>query len=146
MAFYLWIKVLHILAVISWMAGLLYLPRLFVNHVEQAKGKPELEAVFQMMERKLLRVIMNPAMIVVWICGLLMAFLGGAAIYASVWFALKFFFVSLMTLYHHWLGRERKRLLAGEYQHEGRYYRLMNEVPTLLMVFIVILVIIKPFS
>ncbi len=142
---YPWILALHIMAVISWMAGIFYLPRLFVYHVERAKGDDEREAIFQVMERKLLRGIMNPAMIVTWICGVAMAIIGGEAIWASGWFGVKFLLVTIMTIFHHWLGRERKRLADGKFQNSGRFYRLMNEVPTLLMVGIVLMVVLKPF-
>ncbi len=84
-------------------------------------------------------------MILAWIFGIAMVLIGGSAIYATGWFGVKFLMVSLMTLYHHWLGRERKRLLRREYNHEGKYYRLMNEVPTVLMIVIVFMVILKPF-
>ncbi len=143
---YLWIKALHVMAVISWMAGIFYLPRLFVYHVERAKGRTEREEIFQTMERKLIRGIMNPAMIVTWVCGLLMVWIGGRAIYAEPWFMIKFLLVCLMTGFHHWCSLERKALARGNYRHDGRYYRMMNEVPTLLMVGIVIIVIVKPFG
>ncbi len=143
--FYPWIMALHIMAVISWMAGIFYLPRLFVYHVERGKGDAKAEDMFQTMERKLLRGIMNPAMIVTWICGLLMVWAGGRAIYAEPWFIMKFVLVCIMTWFHHWCGLERKRLAKGEFAHDGRYYRLMNEVPTLLMIGIVLLVVLEPF-
>ncbi len=142
---YPWIKSLHIMAVIAWMAGIFYLPRLFVYHVERAKGHPEIEELFKTMERKLIRGIMNPAMIVTWFCGLAMVAIGGRAIYLETWFLLKFMLVCLMTGYHHWASLTRKSLSCGEYRHNGKYYRLMNEVPTLLMVIIVIFVVVKPF-
>lgn len=142
---YPWIKALHVMAVISWMAGIFYLPRLFVYHVEQAQDDAPRAEMFQTMERKLFRGIMNPAMIVTWVCGVAMVITGGASIYATGWFGIKFLMVSLMTLFHHWCGRERKRLAVGEFNHDGKYYRLINEVPALLLVVIVIMVVVKPF-
>lgn len=143
---YPWLKSIHVMAVISWMAGLFYLPRLFVYHVERAKGHADTEDIFRTQERKLIRGIMNPAMIVTWVCGLAMAMIGGRAIYMEPWFMIKFLLVCVMTWFHHWCSTERKKLAQGQFEHEGRYYRLMNEVPTLLMIAIVIMVIVKPFS
>ena len=140
---YPWTKALHIMAVISWMAGLFYLPRLFVHHVEQAEDTEKLATVFQMMELKLLRVIMNPAMIVTWIAGLCLVFTPGIVDWSAVWPWTKMAAVLLMTWFHHWLGRRRKELAAGTNTLTGRRYRLMNEVPTLLMVIIVLSVVVK---
>ncbi len=145
LAAYPWIKALHVIAVISWMAGIFYLPRLFVYHVEQAKGDKPREEMFQIMERKLIRAIMNPAMIVTWVCGIALVIIGGSAIYATAWFGIKFLLVCLMTVFHHWASLQRKALARDEYKHEGNYYRKMNEVPTILMIGIVIMVIVKPF-
>ncbi len=144
--FYPWIKSLHVIAVISWMAGLLYLPRLFVYHVERGKGDADREEMFQIMERKLIRGIMNPAMILTWVFGLLMVYAGGSAVYATAWFGIKFLMVCLMTGFHHWASLQRKALARGEYRHEGRYYRIWNEAPAVMMIVIVIMVIVKPFS
>jgi putative membrane protein len=140
---YPWIKSLHILAVISWMAGLLYLPRLFVHHVEQAETKPDVAAIFEMMEVKLFRLIMNPAMIVAWVAGLCLVFTPGIVDWSSLWPWTKAGAVIAMTWYHHWLGYRRKDFLAGTNVLSGRQYRLMNEVPTVLMIIIVFSVVVK---
>lgn len=140
---YPWTKSLHIIAVISWMAGIFYLPRLMVHHVEQAERGDKLDATLQMMQRKLLRVIMNPAMIVTWIAGLMLVFTPGIVDWGSAWPWVKAAAVIAMTWFHHWLGRRRKELAAGTNTRSGRTYRLMNEVPTLLMIVIVISVVVK---
>lgn len=131
------------MAVISWMAGLFYLPRLFVHHVEQAEklnGAPE---IFEMMELKLLRVIMNPAMIVTWVFGLMLAFTPGIVDWSSLWPWTKGAAVIVMTWFHHWLGLRRKELLNGTNTRSGRSFRIMNEVPTLLMIVIVLSVVVR---
>lgn len=138
----LWIKALHIVAVISWMAGMLYLPRLFVYHAEAGPGTPQSET-FKVMEHRLLRYIMNPAMIVVWITGPLLAYM--LHVYHDVWLVLKFGLVCGLTLYHHALGRWRTAFLEDRNAKAARYFRIANEVPTLLMIGIVILVVVKPF-
>ncbi|RTL66090.1 MAG: protoporphyrinogen oxidase HemJ [Hyphomicrobiales bacterium] len=138
----LWIKALHIVAVISWMAGLLYLPRLFVYHAEAGPNTPQ-SATFKVMEHRLLRYIMNPAMTVVWITGPLLAYL--LYVYYDVWMILKFILVCALTAYHHALVRWRKAFFEDRNQKPGRYFRIANEIPTLLMVGIVILVVVKPF-
>ncbi|TRW98788.1 protoporphyrinogen oxidase HemJ [Paracoccus sp. M683] len=139
---YPWIKSLHVMAVISWMAGLFYLPRLFVYHAERGMNGDEPAASLVMMERKLLRLIMNPAMIVAWIAGLCLVFTPGIVDWSSVWPWTKAAAVIAMTWFHHWLGRQRKLLQRGQ-SLGGRRYRMMNEVPTLLMVVIVLSVIVR---
>ncbi|MFV0300867.1 MAG: protoporphyrinogen oxidase HemJ [Paracoccus sp. (in: a-proteobacteria)] len=139
---YPWIKALHVMAVISWMAGLFYLPRLFVSHAERAMQSDEPAESFRIMEQKLLRLIMNPAMIVAWLAGLCLVMTPGIVDWSQVWPWIKAAAVMAMTVFHHWLGRQRKELAAGR-SLGGRQYRLMNEVPTLLMVIIVISVIVK---
>jgi putative membrane protein len=138
----LWLKALHVIAVISWMAGLLYLPRLFVYHCDAEKGSRQSET-FKVMEHRLLRFIMNPAMIVVWITGPLLAWQLG--VYRDGWLLAKFALVVLLTGYHHALGYWRKDFAADRNARDQRFYRLLNEVPTVLMVGIVILVVVKPF-
>ncbi len=138
----LWIKALHIVAVISWMAGLLYLPRLFVYHCEAEKGSKQSET-FKVMEHRLLRYIMNPAMIVVWITGPTLAWM--LYVYHDVWMLLKFTLVCVLTVYHHALGRWRTAFLEDRNVHPARYFRIANEIPTLLMIGIVIFVVVKPF-
>lgn len=139
---YPWIKSLHVMAVISWMAGLFYLPRLFVYHAERGMRDGEPSQSFVIMEQKLLRLIMNPAMIVTWIAGLCLVFTPGIVDWGYVWPWVKAAAVLAMTWFHHWLGRQRKNLMKGK-ALDGRRYRLMNEVPTLLMVIIVLSVIVK---
>jgi protoporphyrinogen IX oxidase len=138
----LWLKAVHVIAVISWMAGLLYLPRLFVYHCEAEPGSKQAET-FKLMERRLLRAIMAPAMVVVWITGPLLAWQAGMV--RDGWLTAKMVLVVLLTGYHHALGVWRKQFAADSNRHPPRFYRLMNEVPTLLMVGIVILVVLKPF-
>ncbi len=140
---YPWIKSLHIMAVIAWMAGLFYLPRLFVYHAEKAKAGDVLDETFQVMEQKLLRVIMNPAMMVTWICGLAMVFTPGIVDWSYVWPWTKAAAVIGMTWFHHWLGLRRKEFVKGSSEITGRTFRMMNEVPTLLMVVIVVSVIVR---
>ena len=140
---YPWTKSFHVISVISWMAGLFYLPRLFVHHAEKAGQQGETHEIFVMMERKLLRLIMNPAMIATWVFGLMLVFTPGIVDWSSVWPWVKAAAVLIMTWFHHWLARRRKEFAAGENTRTGRTYRLMNEVPTVLMIAIVISVIVK---
>lgn len=139
---YPWIKAFHVMAVISWMAGLFYLPRLFVYHAERGQGGAEPVASFLIMEKKLLRVIMGPASIATWVAGLALVLTPGIVDWSMLWPWAKAAAVIGMTVFHHWLMIERKRLARGE-MRAGRSYRLMNEVPTLLMVVIVLSVIVK---
>lgn len=140
---YPWAKAIHIMAVMSWMAGLFYLPRLFVYHVEQAQDVAGAPGIFDVMEAKLLRVIMRPAMITTWVFGLMLVLTPGIVDWSSVWPWTKGAAVLAMTWYHHWLGRRHQDLAAGRNRLTGRQYRMMNEVPTLLMVVIVLSVILK---
>lgn len=140
---YPYVKSIHIMAVISWMAGLFYLPRLFVYHVEQAQNRTELHETFLVMEKKLLKVIMGPASVVTWIAGLLMVFTPGIVDWTYIWPWTKGFSVLAMTGFHHWLMYRHKDFEKGKNKLTGRHYRMMNEVPTLLMVVIVVSVIFK---
>ena len=142
--YYDWIKAVHIMAVIAWMAGLFYLPRLYVYHAERAEVGSELDQTFQVMEERLLRVIMNPAMIVAWGAGLIMIGLG-AFDWESVWAWVKLASVVLMTGAHGWMAARRKEFAVGKNTRSGRTYRLFNEVPTLLMFLIVVAVVVRPF-
>ena len=142
--YYAWIKALHVMAVIAWMAGLFYLPRLFVYHAERAPVGSELDRTFRIMEEKLLRVIMNPAMITAWICGLLMIAMGGLD-FASVWGWAKLLAVIAMTAAHMWMAARRRDFALGRNTRSGRSYRIANEVPTVLMIVAVVAVIVKPF-
>lgn len=142
---YLWAKALHIIAVIAWMAGLLYLPRLFVYHSAAAAGSEQSES-FKIMERRLLRGIMNPAMGATYVFGIL-ALLTPEMIdqWRSGWFHVKVVLVVGLTVYHHALARWRKAFAVDANTRPARFYRLMNEVPTVILVTIVILVVVKPF-
>lgn len=140
---YPWIKALHVISVIAWMAGLFYLPRLFVYHVEQVETGSTTDAMFQVMERRLLRAIMNPAMVATWVFGLCLVFTPGLVDWGTLWPWSKAAAVLGMTWFHHWLGLRRKEFLAGTNTRTGRTYRMMNEVPTVLMVVIVVSVIVR---
>ena len=139
---YEWIKALHVIAVISWMAGMLYLPRLFVYHCEAEKGSKQSET-FKVMERRLMWAIINPAMIVTWLAGLYLAWAGHW--YLSPWFHAKFLLVLIMSAVHGFFSRWRRDFEADRNTKSQRFYRFINEVPTMLMVLIVILVVVKPF-
>ena len=139
---YPWVKALHIMAVLSWMAGLFYLPRLYVYHAERGQNGQEPKASFVIMEDKLLRMIMNPAMIVTWLAGIALVLTPGIVDWNSIWPWTKAISVLAMSGFHGWLSVQRKALLAGK-GASGRAYRLANEIPTLLMVVIVLSVIIK---
>ncbi len=142
---YFWVKAVHIIAVIAWMAGLLYLPRLFVYHT-QAEPRGEAARFFEVMERRLLTVIMTPAMIVSWILGLSLFFLtGGLSSFSEGWVYVKFAMVLGLTGYHFFLGRCVSRFTQGENRHSEKFYRVINEAPTLSMIVIVIMVVVKPF-
>ncbi len=142
---YPWTKSLHIIAVVAWMAGLFYLPRLFVYHAEQAQPGSERDSMLQEMERKLLKAIMNPAMIATWIFGLCLIATPGVVDWSAVWPWTKAASVLGMTWFHMWLGKRRKEFVAGTNTRAGRTYRMMNELPTLLLVVIVISVVARPF-
>lgn len=145
---YLWTKALHVVSVISWMAGLFYLPRLYVYHVEGLKKQgvvagSEMDQLFQHQERLLLRAIMNPAMIATWIFGLALVLTPGIVVWSEAWVWVKAVSVVAMTVFHMWLAARRKAFLAGENLLSGRQYRMMNEVPTVFMLLIVFAVILK---
>ncbi len=142
---YPWTKSLHVISVIAWMAGLFYLPRLFVYHAEQVKSGGDTDQMFQLMERRLLRAIMNPAMIATWIFGLALVFTPGIVDWSFLWPWVKAAAVLVMTWFHHWLGKRRKEFITGNSTVTGRQFRLMNEVPTVLLIIIVISVIARPF-
>jgi len=139
---YVWIKALHVIAVIAWMAGLLYLPRLMVYHSVSDVGSEQSET-FKVMERRLLRAIMNPAMIVAWLAGLYVLFEGGWL--ASGWMHVKLALVVALTAVHGFQAKWVKEFARDERRRGQRFYRFMNEVPTLLMIGIVVLVVVKPF-
>ncbi len=139
---YLWVKALHVIAVIAWMAGMLYLPRLFVYHCEAEIGSRQSET-FKIMERRLLKVIINPAMIVTWLAGLALVWLGQW--YSSGWFQLKFIAVLVMSAVHGFFSRWVKDFAADRNTRSQKFYRIINEVPTVLMIAIVLLAVVKPF-
>ena len=136
-----WVLVLHIISVISWMAGLLYLPRLFIYHVEAKRGS-ELSETFKTMERRLLRAIMTPAMIASWVFGLWLAYITEA--FSEGWFHGKLLLVILMSVAHMAMARWRKDFEQDNNVRSAKYFRIANEVPTLLMIAIVVLVVVKP--
>lgn len=147
-AWYPWVKAMHVVSVISWMAGLFYLPRLFVYHVEGLKKAgvsrgSDMDLLFQHQERLLLKAIMNPAMISTWIFGLLLVMTPGIVDWTAPWAWIKALSVLGMTWFHMWLAGRRKAFIAGTNSRTGRDYRLMNEVPTILMLVIVFAVIVK---
>jgi protoporphyrinogen IX oxidase len=138
-----WILAFHIIFVISWMAGMLYLPRLFVYHTQTKPGSESSER-FKVMERKLLRGIVNPSMVAVWILGPLLAWLTGA--YLDVWLQIKFALVVVLSGIHGFLVRCWRDFAADRNTRSERFYRILNEIPAVLMIFIVILAVVKPFS
>ena len=142
--YYDWIKAFHLVAVISWMAGMLYLPRLFVYHADAEKGS-ELSETLKIMERKLLRFIMNPAMIVTWVLGLSMLFANMGLMSSGGWMHLKLTAVVLLSAFHGYLAKQRKVFLRDENKKTSKFYRKINEIPTVLMILIVVMVIVKPF-
>lgn len=139
----LWIKSFHVIAVIAWMAGQFYLPRLFVYHC-QVKTGSEQDKLFQTMERKLLRYIINPAMMAAFFFGIILALLPGVIDWHSKWWIIKLICLILLTGYHGFCSIWRKKFMKGDNQHSEKFYRWMNEVPTVLMIIIVIMVIVQP--
>ena len=138
----LWIKAFHVISVIAWMAGMFYLPRLFVYHTEVAPGSAESER-FKVMERRLLKAIINPAMIATWVFGLTLAWLTG--VYREHWFQAKFALVIVMSGIHGYLVGRVRAFAEDRNDKPARFYRILNEIPPVLMIFIVILVIVQPF-
>ena len=141
---YFWVKALHIISVVAWMAGLLYLPRLFVYHAGVAANS-ETSQTFKVMERRLLRAIMTPAMIATYVFGILLAATPGAVDWHERWFIAKLFLVAGLTVIHFTLANWQRGFAADRNRHSARFYRIVNEVPTLLMVLIIILVVVRPF-
>jgi protoporphyrinogen IX oxidase len=141
---YLWSKALHVIAVIAWMAGLFYLPRLFAYHAKSAVGGA-LSEEFKIMERRLAEAIMMPAAVTAWFAGLLTAWLGGILWPMPLWLAVKFIAVVVLTIFHGLLEKHRRQFAGDLRRHTERYFRIVNEIPTLLLVAIVIMVIVRPF-
>ncbi|MDD8022101.1 MAG: CopD family protein [Paracoccaceae bacterium] len=145
---YYWVKALHVMSVLAWMAGLFYLPRLYVYHVEGLKKQgvvpgSDMDLLFQHQERLLMKAIMNPAMISTWLFGLMLVFTPGIVDWSMAWSWAKAGAVLGMTWFHMWCGKQRKALADGSNTLTGRQYRMMNEVPTLFMIVIVAAVIVK---
>ena len=140
---YLLFKSLHLIAVISWMAGLLYLPRIFVYHVENFEKKEATE-IFETMERRLYIYIMRPAMILSWLFGIILININGLDVLFSLWIQIKLVLVLILTVYHEFLGKCLKSLKEGTNKKTAKFFRIINEIPTILLVFIVFVVIFKP--
>jgi protoporphyrinogen IX oxidase len=141
--YYPWLKAVHVIAIVAWMAGMLYLPRLFVYHAQAGAGTPQAET-FKLMEQRLLRAIMNPAMIVVWITGLWLAFASGY-IQGAGWLHAKIALVLIMSGCHGFLAASTRRFATDGNTRSPTFFRVVNEIPTVLLVGIVILVVVKPF-
>ena len=143
---YLLFKSIHLIAVISWMAGLLYLPRIFVYHSQSiTNNKPEdLLSVFKIMERRLFIYIMNPAMIVSWIFGILLIHTIGMDNFGSFWLQLKLIFVIILTIYHFFLFQCLKKFAENNNSYSSRFYRIINEIPTIILIAIVFIIVFKP--
>jgi putative membrane protein len=140
---YLLFKSLHLIAVVSWMAGLLYLPRIFVYHVEN-KEKKEATDIFEVMEKRLFFYIMRPAMIFTWIFGLILIYLNGIEIFFQLWMQIKLVLVILLSAYNDYLGRCLVSLRNNSNSRSSKFFRIINEIPTIMLIFIVFLVIFKP--
>ncbi len=143
MNFYLIFKSLHLIAVISWMAGLLYLPRIFVYHVENFEKK-EVTEIFENMERKLYFYIMRPAMLLTWIFGIILIYINGLETFSHLWLQLKLILVILLTIYHEYLGKCLNSLRLRTNTRTSKYFRIINEVPTIILIFTIFIVIFKP--
>ena len=143
MNFYLLFKSFHLIAVIAWMAGLLYLPRIFFYHSENI-GDLNSSNIFKIMEKKLFYYIMTPAMILTWLFGFLLVYTLGFSIFNEIWMQLKFIFVILLTIYHFYLGNCVGNFIIDQNTNSSKFYRIINELPTILLIFIVFIVIFKP--
>ena len=140
---YLLFKSLHLIAVVSWMAGLLYLPRIFVYHVEN-KDKKIITDVFEVMERRLFIYIMRPAMVLTWIFGLILVYLYGIEIFSQLWMQIKIVLVVLLSVYNDYLGKCLKALKNSTNTKSAKFFRVINEIPTLILIIVVFLAIFKP--
>jgi len=143
MNIYLLFKSLHLIAVIAWMAGLLYLPRIFVYHVENIQ-KTKTTDVFEIMEKRLFFYIMRPAMILTWLFGIILIFIIGFEAFSYLWFQIKIVLVILMSIYQEYLGKCLKSLKTGTNTKTSKFFRIINEIPTILLILIVFIVIFKP--
>ena len=140
---YLLFKSLHLIAVVSWMAGLLYLPRIFVYHVEN-KEKKEATNIFEVMERKLFFYIMRPAMIFTWVFGLVLIYLIGFEVFSNLWMQIKIVLVVFLSIYHEYLGKCLIALKDGTNARSSKFFRIINEIPTVILIIVVFLAIFKP--
>ena len=143
MNLYLLFKSLHLIAVISWMAGLLYLPRIFVYHEENFEKKQTTE-VFEIMEKRLFNYIMRPAMVLSWLLGIILILIIGIDTFSLLWLQIKLILVFSLSIYNEYLGQCVKLLKLGENKKSAKFYRIINEIPTVLLIFIVFIVIFKP--
>ena len=143
MNLYLLFKSLHLIAIISWMVGLLYLPRIFVYHVENFEKKQTTE-VFEIMEKRLFNYIMRPAMVLSWLLGIILILIIGIETFSFLWLHIKHILVFLLSFYNEYLGKCVKLLKLGENNKSAKFYRIINEIPTVLLIFIVFIVIFKP--
>ena len=143
MNLYLLFKSLHLIAVVSWMAGLLYLPRIFVYHVEN-KEKKEATDIFEVMERRLFYYIMRPAMIFTWVFGLVLIYLIGFDVFLSLWMQIKLVLVLTLSIYHEYLGKCLLALKDGTNSRSSKFFRIINEIPTVILIIVVFLAIFKP--
>ncbi len=143
MNLYLLFKSLHLIAVISWMAGLLYLPRIFVYHVENFQKKEATE-VFEIMEIRLYNYIMRPAMLLSWLLGIILVLIIGIESFSFLWLQIKLALLVLLTIYHEYLGKCIRLLKSGENKKSSKFYRIINEIPTVLLIIIVFIIIFKP--
>ena len=143
MNYYLLFKSLHLVAVISWMAGLLYLPRIFVYHVENSEKKETTE-IFEVMEKRLYFYIMRPAMILSWLFGIILIYINGIDIFSQLWMHIKLGLVVVLTIYHEYLGICLKSLKLKTNTKTSKFFRIINEVPTIILIFIIFIVIFKP--
>ena len=143
MNYYLLFKSLHLIAVISWMVGLLYLPRIFVYHVENSEKKDATE-IFEVMEKRLYFYIMRPAMILSWLFGIILIYINGSDIFSQFWMHIKLGLVVLLTIYHEYLGICMRSLKLKTNTKTSKFFRIINEVPTIILIFIIFIVIFKP--
>ena len=143
MNLYLLFKSLHLITVVSWIAGLLYLPRIFVYHVENFEKKQTTE-VFEIMEKRLFNYIMRPAMVLSWLLGIILILIIGIETFSFLWLQIKLILVLLLSIYNEYLGKCVKLLKLGENKKTAKFYRIINEIPTILLIFIVFIIIFKP--
>ena len=143
MTSYLLFKSLHLIAVVSWMAGLLYLPRIFVYHVENNEKK-QITEIFETMEKRLYFYIMRPAMILTWLLGIILIYLNGSEIFSQLWIQLKFVLIILLSIFHEYLGKCLYSLKNNTNTKSAKYFRIINEIPTIILILVVFVVVFKP--